>query len=103
MTINTVILNHRTRYFIKNAGGGDICYFDTMETAGIVLRYLQGAEMPPEDSARAVEAMKEFDRGIAEQAAEREAQRQERRARALAVRARKQAAEQEGKPDVDPE
>lgn len=106
MTINTVYIHDGTRYFIKNAGGGDICYFDSLETAGIVLRYLTGADMPPEDCAHAVEAMRGFDAAMAEQAERRAAERAERRERYRAKREAQEAAQQaagEGIAHDDPE
>ncbi len=74
-------------YAIKNADGGEICCFDSLETAGIVLRYLQGTQMPQDDYARAVEAMRGFDQREASRAAERAAASAVRRERALAARA----------------
>lgn len=98
MTINTVYIpNGATRYYIKNAGGGDVCYFESLETAGIVLRYLLGGDMPLADCDFAAEAMRGFDQLMTEQAAQRAAERAERRRQFIERRA------QEGGTHANPE
>lgn len=51
------------RYFIETAEGGTVAWFDELDTAALVLRYLTGADMTPEDVAAAHAAMKKFDAG----------------------------------------
>lgn len=93
MNISTMPLNGGTRYFIMNDEGRNIAYFDSLAKAGLVMRYLQGANMPPDDCAHAIDIMGIFDRDAKTWAAERDAKRAERRERALAARAKKQPAQ----------
>lgn len=51
------------RYFIETAAGRPVARFDELDTAALVLRYLTGADMTPEDVAAAHAAMKKFDAG----------------------------------------
>ena len=95
-----------TRYFITNDNGGNICFFESMAKAGTVLRYLQGADMLPEDCARAVDAMRDFDKMIAARHAEREVQRARWREHALQARQARESAvaqDQEEGIDANPE
>ena len=63
MTIETIYTAaHKPRYFIKSADGAHIAQFDSLETAGLVLRYLKGAPMTKGDCVRAVEEMQAYDR-----------------------------------------
>ncbi len=98
MNISIDVTRDGTRYFITNDNGGNICFFDSMVKAGTVLRYLQGADMLPEDCARAVDAMRDFDKMIAARHAEREAQRALRRE--IALQARKATIEQSQQKDI---
>lgn len=54
---------YERRYFIETEGGGAVAWFDELDTAALVLRYLTGAYMTPEDVAAAHAAMKKFDAG----------------------------------------
>lgn len=49
------------RYFIKNEAGTTLAWFDSLDTAGTVLRYLKGAPMPAADAEQAHAAMIAFD------------------------------------------
>ncbi|MBE5768011.1 MAG: hypothetical protein E7333_00260 [Clostridiales bacterium] len=51
----------KPRYFIINDCGETVAYFDCFCTAGLVLRYLNGAEMSDEDTDFAWNAMRAFD------------------------------------------
>ena len=113
MKISFSPLKDGARYFIMADDGHGVCYFDSLAKAGLVMRYLQGANMPPDDCARAVDYMRIFDKDAAARAAEREAKRAKKRAAYEKGRAAQeaptdaeQAAEQppqEGEPDVKPE
>ena len=114
MNISFSPIKDGARYFIMTDDGHSICYFDSLAKAGLVMRYLQGADMPPDDCARAVDIMRLFDKDAAARAAEREAKRAKKRAayekgRRSAQEAptgAEQAVEQppqEGEPDVKPE
>lgn len=48
-------------YFIENEGGGTVAHFDSLCTAALVLRYLNGAPMTEEDADMAWDAMQAFD------------------------------------------
>ncbi len=64
MTIKQVHIGahgRKTRYFIENEGGGTVAYFDSLCTAALVLRYMNGAPMTEEDADIAWDAMREFD------------------------------------------
>ena len=64
MTIKQVHIDahgRKTRYFIENEGGGTVAYFDSLCTAALVLRYMNGAPMTEEDADIAWDAMREFD------------------------------------------
>ena len=39
------------RYFIKNEAGTTLAWFDSLDVAACVLRYLKGAPMPAEATA----------------------------------------------------
>lgn len=67
------------RYFLLNDDGRSIAYFDSLAKAGLVLRYLQGADMPADDCALAVNVMRNFDREAKARAAEQDAKRAARR------------------------
>ena len=114
MNISFSPIKGGARYFIMTDDGHSICYFDSLAKAGLVMRYLQGADMPPDDCARAVDIMRLFDKDAAARAAEREAKRAKKRAayekgRRSAQEAptgAEQAVEQppqEGEADVKPE
>lgn len=53
--------NHR-RYFIETDAGKPVAWFDDLDTAAIVLRYLKGAYLNREETERAHLAMMNFDR-----------------------------------------
>lgn len=55
------IAENKRRYFIETAEGGSVAWFDELDTAALVLRYLTGADMTPEDVAAAHAAMKKYD------------------------------------------
>ena len=93
MNISICNLKQTTRYYIMNDNGGNVAYFDSLAKAGLVMRYLQGADMPPDDCTRAVAIMREFDKDAAARAAEREAKRAKRRERALAAKERQAPAQ----------
>ena len=57
----TYLKGNKRRYFIENAAGQPVAWFDDMDTAATVLRYLTGADMTPEDVAAAHAAMQAFD------------------------------------------
>lgn len=64
MIIHTVTVgsgaNKHERYFIQD-GQTDLCYFDTLTTAGIVTRFLRGSHLSKDDYDIAVAAMKAWD------------------------------------------
>ena len=92
MTIKSNYYGGEYRYHIQSEADNleSIAWFNSLETAATVLRYLKGAPMTTEDSVRAVEAMRAFDAEraarAAERAAEKEAQREKRRARTAATK-----------------
>lgn len=57
------MMGNKRRYFIETAAGQPVARFDELDTAALVLRYLTGADMTPEDVAAAHAAMKKFDAG----------------------------------------
>ena len=59
--VNTGAHGRKPRYFIENEGGGTVAYFDSLCTAALVLRYLNGATLSDEDAAAARAAMQAFD------------------------------------------
>lgn len=61
MTMFYCYMAQNRRYFIETAEGGTVAWFDELDTAALVLRYLTGADMTPEDVAAAHAAMKKFD------------------------------------------
>ena len=62
MTIRTIPIKGGTRYFIEDHyQRATICYFDDLETAGLVLRYLKGSVMRSGDQERALQAMRDYD------------------------------------------
>lgn len=63
MTMFYCYMAQNRRYFIETAEGGTVAWFDEPDTAALVLRYLTGADMTPEDVAAAHAAMKKFDAG----------------------------------------
>lgn len=64
MTMYYVYLkrNHK-RYFIETDAGKPVAWFDDLDTAAIVLRYLKGANLNEWERNIAHHAMKEFDHG----------------------------------------
>ena len=58
---NTGAHGRKPRYFIENEGGGTVAHFDSLCTAALVLRYLNGATLSDEDAAAARAAMQAFD------------------------------------------
>ena len=58
---NTGAHGRKTRYFIENEGGETVAHFDSLCTAALVLRYLNGAPMTEEDADMAWDAMQAFD------------------------------------------
>ena len=59
--VNTGAHGRKPRYFIENEGGGTVAHFDSLCTAALVLRYLNGAPMTEEDADMAWDAMQAFD------------------------------------------
>lgn len=59
--VHTGAHGRKTRYFIENEGGGTVAYFDSLCTAALVLRYLNGATLSDEDTDLAWDAMHAFD------------------------------------------
>lgn len=55
--VNTGAHGRKPRYFIENEGGGTVAHFDSLCTAALVLRYLNGAPMTEEDADMAWDAM----------------------------------------------
>lgn len=51
------------KWYIVNDAGTKIAWFDSLDTASCVLRYLDGKRMPDADIQRAHEAMQMFDDG----------------------------------------
>ena len=49
------------RYFIRNEAGTTLAWFDRLDVAACVLRYLKGAPMPTADAEQAHAAMQAFD------------------------------------------
>lgn len=68
MTIDSLLIGTKRekRYYIRDDKGGCIAYFDSLEIAGAVMRYLKGAPMAKEDNRKAVEALQNFDAQKAE-------------------------------------
>ncbi len=60
MTIKT-ITGKKTRYYIENERGETVAYFDSLDIAGVVLRYLSGAFIHKKDAETARAAMQEYD------------------------------------------
>jgi len=54
---------NKRRYYIETTAGKPVAWFDELDTAALVLRYLTGAEMTPEDVAAAHAAMQKYDAG----------------------------------------
>lgn len=50
MIIRTEPTGSGTRYFVQSVTGSVIAWFDSLDTAGTVLRYLKGAPMPAADA-----------------------------------------------------
>ena len=48
------------RYFLKE-GEGTVAFFDDLETAGIVCRFLKGSHLDKPDYIRAMDAIREWD------------------------------------------
>ena len=59
--VNTGAHGRKPRYFIENEGGGTVAHFDSLCTAALVLRYLNGATLSDEDASAALAAMHAFD------------------------------------------
>ena len=59
--VNTGAHGRKPRYFIENEGGGTVAHFDSLCTAALVLRYLNGATLSDEDTDLAWDAMQAFD------------------------------------------
>lgn len=60
MTIRK-ISSRKPRYIIEDDNRGTVAYFDSLYSAGVVMRYLSGAVMHKKDAEAAQEAMREFD------------------------------------------
>lgn len=63
MTMFYCYMAQNRRYFIETAEGGTVAWFDELDTAALVLRYLTGADMTQEEVAAAHAAMQKFDAG----------------------------------------
>ena len=65
MIISTVQLDGKPRYYIQEPTGGatpnTLCFFDSLATAGIVMRYLKGSTMRTSDQEIALQAMQDYD------------------------------------------
>ena len=59
--VNTGAHGRKPRYFIENEDGGTVAHFDSLDVAGVVLRYLSGAPMHKKDAEVAWDAMQAFD------------------------------------------
>jgi hypothetical protein len=59
---NTGAHGRKPRYFIENEGGETVAFFDSLDVAGVVLRYLSGAPMHKKDAEAARAAMQAFDK-----------------------------------------
>lgn len=57
----TYLKGNKRRYYIETTAGKPVAWFDELDTAALVLRYLTGAEMTPEDVAAAHAAMQKYD------------------------------------------
>ena len=68
-----------TRYLVMNDDGEIICSFDALEKAALVLRFLQGANMPPDDCSHAADIMRIFDKDNKAWRADRDTKRAARR------------------------
>ena len=53
----TYLKGNRRRYFIENEKGQPVAWFDDMDTAATVLRYLKGADMDEDERNKAHAAM----------------------------------------------
>lgn len=60
--VNTGAHGCKTRYFIENESRETVAYFDSLDEAGVVLRYLSGAPMLERDAEAARAAMQSFDK-----------------------------------------
>lgn len=62
MTMYYIYLKgNKRRYFIETDAGKPVAWFDDMDTAAIVLRYLKGVYLNKSETDIAHKAMKEFD------------------------------------------
>lgn len=52
----------RRKYFIQAPNGADVCWFDDVYTAAVVLRFLTGNVLSKEDAAIARAALIAFDK-----------------------------------------
>lgn len=57
----TYLKGNRRRYFIENEKGQPVAWFDDMDTAATVLRYLKGAVLDADEKEKAHAAMQAFD------------------------------------------
>ena len=62
-TMRAVDLRDTKRYFIENRykRGTVLAWFDSVEIAGLVLRFLNGTNLKPNDSDDARRALRDFD------------------------------------------
>ena len=74
-----------TRYLVMNDNEEIICSFAGLTQAALVMRYLQGCDMPPDDCSLAVAAMQIHDSDNKARRADRDAKRAERREKAQAA------------------
>lgn len=64
MTMHYITTKHKNkRYFIETDNGQSVAWFDSLDTAATVLRYLQGAVLDEDERAAAHQAMQAFDAG----------------------------------------
>lgn len=54
--------NHKKVWYDLTEGETILARFNSLEEAALVLRYLEGAEMPEEDMSRAKEALAAIDK-----------------------------------------
>lgn len=57
----TYLKGNRRRYFIETDAGKPVAWFDELDTAATVLRYLKGAVLDADEKEKAHAAMIAFD------------------------------------------
>jgi phosphosulfolactate phosphohydrolase-like enzyme len=59
--VNAAAHGKKRRYYVVDNDGSDVAWFDDLETAGSVLRYLKGTAMGRDEAEAARAAMRAFD------------------------------------------